>query len=298
MNSPFDSIGLEVSGERAFNVLAEQAGTQGEVSRLARRGAVLHGRCWKLGEGLEVWTVLYESETGEVFYADCRPGFRARFAQRMMPWALTEYDEEGEAIIHGYLHDTDTEILFELQNLTEVGVPCFHAQELHVGLCGLAYEAEVCLDERLPIAWQPLEQGSLLTRALPKRDAPRENDWSLRGRVLATKRLRNPLTGSELLWAYLDVHQLKLEVLVNPAAMRYDTTGDSGVRRKVSRDSGVDQNPKRETLYDPLVTGQMVTVDVWLQGHVLDRQALLRSYEGVDTSHTPAAAWRHLKRRN
>jgi len=296
MNSPFDSIGLEVSGERAFNVLAEQAGTQGEVSRLARRGAVLHGRCWKLGEGLEVWTVLYESETGEVFYADCRPGFRARFAQRIMPWALTEYDEEGEAIIHGYLRDSDTEILFELQNLTEIGVGGFHNQELHVGLCGLAYEAEVCLDDCLPVAWQPLDQGSFLSHASQKRDAPRENDWSLRGRVLATKQLRNPLTGSELLWAYLDVHQLKLEVLVNPAALRRDAKREGGMRHNVSRRGG--RNSRRESACEPLAIGQMLTVDVWLQGHVLDRHALLKAYEGVDASHTPAAAWRHLKRRN
>lgn len=296
MNSPFNSIGLEVRGERAFNVLAEQAGTQGEVSRLARRGAVLHGRCWKLGEGLEVWTVLYESETGEVFYADCRPGFRARYAQRIMPWALTEYDEEGEAIIHGYLHDTDTEILFELQNLTEVGVGGFHNQELHVGLCGLAYEAEVCIDNRLPVAWQPLEQGSLLSRISQKRDAPRENDWSLRGRVLATKQLRNPLTGSELVWAYLDVHQLKLEVLINPAAMRSDRMSDVVMRSDLSRKSNRKCN--RKSSRAPLAIGQMLTVDVWLQGHVLDRSALLKSYEGVDAAHTPAAAWRHLKRSN
>jgi hypothetical protein len=296
MNSPFDSIGLEVSGERAFNVLAEQAGTQGEVSRLARRGAVLHGRCWKLGEGLEVWTVLYESKTGEVFYADCRPGFRARFAQRIMPWALTEYDEEGEAIIHGYLHDTDTEILFELQNLTEVGTPNFHAGELHVGLCGLAYEAEICRDAELPIAWQPLEQGSFLTRASHKPDAPRENDWSLRGRVLATKQLRNPLTGSELIWAYLDVHHLKLEVLINPAAMHRNEKSASEVRRGTARNRR--RNTNLESLYEPLVAGQMIAVDIWLQGHVLDRRAQLKAYEGVDVSHTPAAAWRHLKRSN
>lgn len=296
MNSPFNSIGLEVRGERAFNVLAEQAGTQGEVSRLARRGAVLHGRCWKLGEGLEVWTVLYESETGEVFYADCRPGFRARYAQRIMPWALTEYDEEGEAIIHGYLCDTDTEILFELQNLTEVGVGGFHNQELHIGLCGLAYEAEICTDENLPVAWQPLEQGSLLSRISQKRDAPRENDWSLRGRVLATKQLRNPLTGSELVWAYLDVQQLKLEVLVNPAAMRKDAASRSEMRSNVVRKSK--RNSVSETCYEPLAIGRMLTVDVWLQGHLLDCHALLKSYEGVDASHTLAAAWRHLKRSN
>ena len=79
MNPTFETIGLEVPSEKAFNYLAERAGDQGEPTQLSRRGAVLHGRCWKLGDGLEVWTVLYESGSGDVFYADCRPGFRARY---------------------------------------------------------------------------------------------------------------------------------------------------------------------------------------------------------------------------
>jgi len=78
MDATFETIGLEVPSEKAINFLAERAENQGEPTQLLRRGAVLHGRCWKLGEGLEVWTVLYESETGDVFYANCRPGFRAR----------------------------------------------------------------------------------------------------------------------------------------------------------------------------------------------------------------------------
>ena len=111
MNPTFETIGLEVSSEKAFNYLAERAGDQGEPTQLSRRGAVLHGRCWKLGEGLEVWTVLYESGSGDLFYADCRPGFRARYIQTIAPWALTEYDEEGEAVIHGYREGTDCEVL-------------------------------------------------------------------------------------------------------------------------------------------------------------------------------------------
>lgn len=280
MNSPFDSIGLEVRGERAINVLAEQAGTQGEATRLARRGAVLHGRCWKLGEGLEVWTVLYESESGEVFYADCRPGFRARFPQRISPWALTEYDEDGEAIVHGYCRDTEAEVLFELQNLTEVGVAGLYAPELHVGLCGLAYEAEVCLDVESPILWQPTERGSLVTSPRRPRGAIHENDWSLRGRVIATKQLRNPLSGSELLWVHLDLRQLKLEVLIN----RHGMNGDGRSRRGSTP--------------PPIIAGQMLAADVWLQGHVLDRRARLATFEGVDETYTPAGAWQHLKRRN
>ena len=124
---------------------------------------MLHGRCWKLGEGLEVWTVLYESGTGDIFYADCRPGFRARYTQRISPWALTEYDEEGEAVIHGFADGVDTEVLFELQNLTEVGAAGFRAQNTR-RLCGLAYRARVC-DEGGQGAWQPLKKWRRRARA-------------------------------------------------------------------------------------------------------------------------------------
>lgn len=264
MDTTFDAIGLEVPSEKDFNHLAERAGDQGEPTLLSRRGAVLHGRCWKLGEGLEVWTVLYESGTGEIFYADCRPGFRARYTQRISPWALTEYDEDGEAIVHGYCDGTEAEVLFELQNLTEVGPEGFRAQELHVGLCGLAYRARVVAGrgERAP-RWQPLEE------AAPSR-AAHENDWSLTGRVLSFKPLRNPLSGSELYWVYLDLERLRLEVLVN---------------RRTLRGEG-------------LAVGATLSAEVWLQGHVLDRRAMLSRYEGKDASASTADLWSHLRRRN
>ena len=262
MDATFETIGLEVPSEKAINFLAARAENQGEPTRLTRRGAVLHGRCWKLGEGLEVWTVLYESGTGDVFYANCRPGFRARYMQRVTPWALTEYDEEGEAVVHGYCDGTDTEVLFELQNLTEVGSSGFRAPALHVGLCGLAYRARVCA-RRMEARWLPLE------RAAPSR-AAHENDWIVRGRVIDFKPLRNPLSGSELYWIYLDVEKLKLEVLVNARAL-----------------SGAD-----------LHIGATLSTEVWLQGHVLDPQALTLRYEGVDPAFDTIMLWAHFSRRN
>ncbi len=262
MDETFEAIGIDVPSEKDFNHLAERAGDQGEATQLCRRGAVLHGRCWKLGEGLEVWTVLYESGTGEIFYADCRPGFRARYTQRISPWALTEYDEDGEAIVHGYCDGTDTEVLFELQNLTEVGQGGFRAQELHVGLCGLAYSAHVVSGRGERSRWQPLEEVA------PSR-AAHENDWSLAGRVISFKALRNPLSGSVLYWVYLDLGRLKLEVLVNQRALR-----------------------------GALEVGAQLAAEVWLQGHVLDQRALLSRYEGADYTCTAAGMWSHLKRRN
>lgn len=262
MDATFETIGLEVPSEKAINFLAARAEDHGEPTQLSRRGAVLHGRCWKLGDGLEVWTVLYESETGDVFYANCRPGFRARYAQRVAPWALTEYDEEGEAVVHGYCDGSDTEVLFELQNLTEVGISGFRAPALYVGLCGLAYRARVCSRE-MTSRWLPLE------RAVPSR-AAHENDWILRGRVIAFKPLRNPLSGSELYWIYVDAGGLKLEVLVNARAL-----------------SGC-----------PLAVGVTVSAEVWLQGHVLDDQALRLRYEGVDHACAAQQFWMRFSRAN
>ncbi len=262
MDLTFETIGLDVPSEKDFNHLAESAGSNGEPTQLTRRGAVLHGRCWKLGDGLEVWTVLYESGTGEIFYADCRPGFRARFNQRIGPWALTEYDEEGEAVVHGYCDGTDTEVLFELQNLTEVGPGGFRAQALQVGLCGLAYRARVC-EKQMKCSWEPLE------RAAPSR-AAHENDWALCGRVIAFKPLRNPLSGSELYWVYLDLERLKLEVLVNHRALR---GGQLGV-------------------------GSTLSAEVWLQGHVLDEIAMRSRYEGVDRAYSSVHFWSRLARKN
>lgn len=262
MDATFETIGIEVPSEKAINFLAERAENHGEPTQLTRRGAVLHGRCWKLGDGLEVWTVLYESGTGDVFYANCRPGFRARYTQRITPWALTEYDEEGEAVIHGYCGGTETDVLFELQNLTEVGTSVFRTPELHVGLCGLAYNARVCSRE-MSARWLPLE------KAAPSR-AAHENDWTLRGRVIAFKPLRNPLSGSELFWVYVDLDGLKLEVLVNQRTLRGGK----------------------------LTPSATLSAEVWLQGHVLDDQALRLRYEGVDRARPIGEFWSRFSRTN
>src|ERR671932_417483 len=66
---------------------------------------------------------------------------------------------EGEAIVHGYCDGTETEVLFELQNLTEVGPEGFRAQELHVGLCGLPYRARVS-SKKEEMRWRPLEEAA------------------------------------------------------------------------------------------------------------------------------------------
>ena len=165
-------------------------------------------------------------------------------------------------MVHGYRESTECEVLFELQNLTEVGPAGFSAQELHVGLCGLAYRARV-RKGTAKTRWMPLE------RAAPSR-AAHENDWSLCGKVIAFKPLKNPLSGSDLYWIHLDLERIKLEVLVNQRTLR----GDS------------------------LAPGATLEAEVWLQGHVLDEQALRSRYEGVDHTCAAASFWSGLKRRN
>lgn len=263
MDSTFQTIGLDLANESAFNTLAMQAGDCGEVTQLPRRGAVWHGRCWKLGEGLEVWTVLYENGTGETSYANCRPGFRARYLHYISPWALTEYDEEGEAVIHGYCRYSGTELLFELQNLTELAPTTFGTNTLCIGLCGLAYRAQVGPPMSRPARWEPLE------KAAPGQSC-HENDWRLQGRVEAFRSLRNPLSGRDLSWVHVNLDNFRLEVLVNRSALR-----------------------------GTLQIGAAFSADIWLQGHVLDENALRRRYEGVDYTATDNAGfWRHLRRRN
>ena len=258
MDIAFDAIGLEISNQKAFNNLAEDAEKRGEVSRVARKSGVLHGHCWRLGEGLEVWTVLYESANGEVVHADCRPGFRAQFTQRLSPWISNEFDEEGEALVHGFIEDAETEILFELQNLTEISENNFQQRTLTIGLCGLAYYAEV-VPEKTRRAWKPLHQ----------KENKNENDWHLCGKIVDYRTLCNSVSGSLVYWIYLDLIDFRLEVLVNQRALK-----------------------------GTLEIGANLQAEVWLQGHIVNESKLRFAYEGIDYSVRPATYWQKFKRLN
>ena len=137
----FSAIGFEVADERSYNLLVEQVETNGERTHADRVDAALHGRCWKLGDGLEVWSILYE-HGNDLYYADCRPAFRSRYVRVIMPWELVEYDEEGEAMVRGALRGAP-DVVFELQNLTELDDAIFRRSHLHVALAGIAYAARV-----------------------------------------------------------------------------------------------------------------------------------------------------------
>ncbi|MCU0238829.1 MAG: DUF3881 family protein [Pyrinomonadaceae bacterium] len=265
MEIAFTAIGLDVLNETHYDNLIADVESRGEVSRLPRSQGVLHGKCLKLGLGLEVWTVLYESNSGDIFFADCRPGFRAKYQQKISPWIMTEYTENGEAVVHGFIQDSETEVLFELQNLTESGTSSLELQQLSIGLCGLAYRAEV-LSTQVKHFWQQSEEIALNVLSVPAS----ENDWSLCGEILDFQTLCNPLSGNNLYWIYIDLQSFKLEVLVN-----------------------------QKNLIGELKIGSFINAEVWLQGHLANETRPRSSYEGVDwRNHQTADFWKSLRKLN
>jgi hypothetical protein len=261
MEITFDAIGLEIPNENAFHDLAETVGQRGEVSILARKDGVLHGRCLKFGAGLEVWTLLYETGKGEVVYADCRPAFRARYAHKIAPWTLTESDK-GKSVVHGFVEQTNMEILFQLQNLTEVGAQGLEQTTLSVGLCGLAYRAGI-FPKSDEYNWKSYDEAAVNV-------IEEENYWNVAGHIIAFDAIRNPQSGIDLYWIYVGMGSLNLEILVNRRALRGKT-------------------PK---------VGAFIEADVWLQGHILNQSAKRNGYEGVDWSTHTADFWKTLRKPN
>jgi hypothetical protein len=258
----FNAIGLDILKGKTLNDLAEDAEKFGEASLSMRGGGVIHGRCWRIGGGLEVWAIHYESAIGEISYADCRPGFRARFAQKINSWSLFE-DEEGEATLEGFTGNPAVRVFFQLQNLTEIQAVNFERKSLNVGLCGLARRAAVSAPGE-KFHWKPLAEISRASKA-------EQTDWSLCGRVLNFKLLCNPHSGENLYWIHLDLGDLALEVLVNRRTLR----GASRLR-----------------------VGAMIKADIWLQGHIANQSTLHSKYEGVDWSKGSAAFWKNLRKLN
>jgi hypothetical protein len=260
MGEPFDAIGFKVNDEASYHALAEEAHQLGAVSRARREQATLHGCCWRLGDGLEVWTVLHESKEG-LFYADCRPAFRGRHLLTLFPWEITEYEEDGEAVVRALVAGGETELVFELQNMTEINPAHFRDRAIAATVAGLAYRARLHSRAGATV-FSPLRRRS------PRRQAA-ENDYAVRGTIVSWRELKNPRTTSDLVWVYLDAGQIRLEVLVN----RADFKGE-------------------------LRQGAQLSAEVWLQGHILSEYELRARYEGVDSQVAPKAFWSQLKREN
>ena len=259
MGECFDAIGFDLPSGDALDELIEYVGNAGDRTSIYRRGAFIHGRCLRLGGGLEVWAVLYETKQG-LFYADCRPGYRSLRVYSVSPWELTEYDEDGGAVVTGLLYGTRSEVTFELQNLTELKPEVFQLPYLHVSLAGLAYRAR---------AVKRVHEAGLTLNSSRARRQEAENDYSVRGPVVGSRRIRNEVTGNDVWLIDVDAGLMNLEVLVN----RDDLQGD-------------------------LAANKMLSANIWLQGHVLDERLLEARYEGLDRESTAAQYWSGFKRDN
>lgn len=259
----FNAIGLQFPKGKTINDLAQNAEKLGEASVSTRPGCVLYGHCWRIGAGLEVWTILYKAGDGEVFYADCRPGFRAKYTQNIESWSLYEDEEEGDAAIAGKIEDFTTAVFFQLQNLTEVSPKNFERDILRVGLGGLALRAEVVVEGE-DFLWQPLCETAENTDA-------EETYWRLRGKILAFETVRNTYSEKGLYWIHLELKNFNLEILVNQKDLR----GAGNLR-----------------------VGKYIEADIWLQGHVVSQSTYFSSYEGIDWSSHPADFWKSFKRQN
>lgn len=258
----FNAIGLPIPKGKTLNDVAADAEKLGEASIYVRPDCVLYGHCWRIGAGLEVWTILYGSENGETFYADCRPGFRAKYKQNIEKWSLYEDRKEGEAAVRGFIENRGAEVFFQLQNLTEVGTKNFDSETLRVGLGGLAVCAEVMTTET-DFLWQPLHKT--------KKTFHIEQTYQrLCGKVLAYESLRNPQSETDLYWIHLALKNFDLEILVNQKDLR---GGD-------------------------LRVGLFIKADVWLQGHLVSKSTYYSSYEGVDWSAPTVDFWKSFKRQN
>jgi hypothetical protein len=152
--------------------------------------------------------------------------------------------------------------LFQLQNLTEIGANVLEEKTLRVGLCGLAYRAEISRETTEPF-WKSYDEIALNV-------VENENDWRLGGRVIAFDTLRNPQSGNDLFWIYVDLGELQLEILVNQRALH-------GEKLKI---------------------GAFIKADIWLQGHILSEKIKRSLYEGVDWSTRTIDFWNSFKKPN
>lgn len=258
----FNAIGLFLPKGKTLNDLAADAEKLGEASIYAYPDCTIYGRCWRIGAGLEVWTILYKAENGEIFNAGCRPGFRARYAQTIENWSLYEDRKEGEAAVRGFIEGNGAEVFFQLQNLTETDARNFDRETLRVSLGGLAVRAKISPSAE-EFLWQPLHEAT-------ERIQIEQTYQRLCGKILAFETLRNSHSETDLYWIYLKLKDFNLEILVNQTDLR-----------------GTD-----------LQIGAFVKADVWLQGHIISRSNGFLSYEGVDWSVSTADFWKHFKRLN
>ena len=260
MGEPFDAIGFRITDEASYQALAEQAHERGSLTQSRRDHSTIHGCCWRIADGIEVWTVLKESNDG-LLCLDCRPAFRGRYLCALFPWEIMEYEEDGEAIVRGIVTGSDLQVIFELQNLTEVSLVALRDHPITANVSGLAYNGRLD-NKKGEDALRPLAESTRRKRCA-------ENDHFVSGRVLHWRTIRNPQTTSEVVWLYLQTGNVRIEVLVN----RSDLKGE-------------------------LKAGVRFAGEIWLQGYILSERELEARYEGIDVAISRGDYWNTLRREN
>lgn len=258
MPEPFEAIGFQIKDAASYEALAEEAHQRGNLSRVQRSQGMLLGCCWNLGSGLEVWTMLFESSKG-TFYADCRPAFRGQRLFSFYPWEILEYEEDGEAIARGLMPDQTTEIMFALQNITEIDPLNFRERPITAAVSGLAYRARI-----ISKTGRPTFASLANTR---KRRNNSDNDYIVRGEILSWREINNAHTKQDLICVDVNAGIIKIEIVVNRADLRGE-----------------------------LKRGASLSADIWLQGHILNDRELLARYEGIDQDVSQSDVWIKLRR--
>ncbi len=258
MGEPFSAIGFKVTDRDSYQGLAEEAHRRGTGSRVKRDHGTMHGYCWAVGGGVEIWTVLYETREG-IFYSDCRPAFRAHHLFSLYPWEIIEYEEDGEAVARGQIVNGGPEMLFELQNITEINPADYRERPITVAIAGLAYRAQINQRAGEP-TFAPLEKLNPRRKVL-------ENDYAVRGRILSWRELQNTHTTSDLIVIDVDLDRIRLEVVVNRAELK-----------------------------GRLVRGAWLSSEVWLQGHLVTDREIEMRYEGIDREASQDLIWRRFRR--
>ncbi|HEY6331701.1 MAG TPA: hypothetical protein VI756_20410 [Blastocatellia bacterium] len=313
----FEAIGFEIPDEESYNALAEHAEKTGQRSCAYRGSATIHGRCWKIGHGLEVWSVLYETAS-DLYCADCRPAFRSRYVHKIHPWEMAEYCEDGEALVRGALGGK-TQVLFELQNLTEVKPHMLRNPHLRVGLAGLAFSVKIDGDTEaqafpgyLKAGFQP--ESGLRANLSQRRSQRVSNDRVSKDRVskdrVSTASTQDACSVGEgqftpvsLVAEHPDqacendylVHGriLAWREIENPITSArlvwfYVDTGAIRVELLASRRS-VQGRPR---------LGAEIGATAWLQGHFLEEAEISARYEGIDPDFVKSDSWTLLRKCN
>lgn len=260
MGDIFEAIGIKLQDEESYKQLAEAARKYGKRSTISRPNAIIQGYCWSLIEGIEIWSIIYESKDG-TYIADCRPALRNSRTLQVNDWEILEFIEDGEALVSGKVQGYD--LVFELQNFTELDEYAYQKQILNAHIAGMCYQAKV-INSLIPskITAQANTKNS-------QTSSYAENDFIVSGQLLTWREMMNPITQRTFFQLELEIGEMRLDLTINESQLE-----------------GV------------LTNNVWVTAEAWLQGFLICEQEQQAKYEGLDFTTPPSQHWLKLRREN